>query len=101
MSVESADDRLSMLEDFGLSATWTPVGGTATTVIGIFDNEFLGVGVGAGAQAATDQPRFLCRTSDVPAVADGDALTVDSVAYIIRVPMPDGTGMTELVLEEQ
>lgn len=99
MSVESAADRLAMLEDFGVSATFTPAGGAASTVTGIYDTEYQAADMGVGADIATLDPRFLCRTADVPSVAEGDALTVSGVAYTIRVVMDDGTGMTELVLE--
>jgi hypothetical protein len=102
MSVESADDRLAMLDadEFGVSATWTPDGGSASTVVGIFDNEFRSTDVGAGAEIATDDPHFLCRSADVSGIAEGDALSVSGTDYTIRVVMADGTGMTELVLEE-
>jgi hypothetical protein len=88
-------------DEFGVSATYTPDGGVASTVQGIFDNGYSGVDVGAGAQVASTDPRFLCRSEDVSGVADGDTLVVSSVTYIIRTPMPDGTGFTELQLEEQ
>lgn len=102
MSVESADDRLAMLDadEFGVSATWTPSGGSATAVDGIFDNEFRSTDIGAGAEIATDDPHFLCRTADVSGIVEGDALVVSGVSYTVRVVMADGTGMTELVLEE-
>ena len=45
--------------------------------------------------------RFVCRTADVPAAADGDALRVDGTDYVVRVVLTDGVGMTTLVLEDQ
>jgi hypothetical protein len=102
MAVESADDRAVFLsiDDFGVAATYTPTGGSASTVNGIFDNDIVEVDAGGNVQMAIRQPRFLCRTSDVSSAADGDALNVNSTAYTIRVVDHDGTGMTVLALEK-
>ena len=100
MTVETDSDRLEMLADFGVDATYTPDGGSASTVHGIFDNQWQGTDVGADVDVSTQLPRFLVREVDFPNVQEGDALTVGGVDYIIQVPMPDGTGMVELALEE-
>ena len=102
MAVETNDDLLDFLEldDFATTATYTPSVGAASSVIGIFDNpqatrnasDLLGITIPA--------PRFVCRTSDVPNAADGDALTVNATNYTIRVVLTDGVGMTTLVLEK-
>lgn len=98
MAVESADDRAIFLStnDFGVSAT---IG--AATVSGIFDNDFVEVDTGGGVPFAMQQPRFLVRTADVSAVAEGTALTISAVSYKVAVRQDDGTGMTTLVLEKQ
>ena len=102
MAVETADELAVFfgVDDFGTAATYTPSGGSSTTVNGIFDNEFFEADAGGMVAVAIQQPRFQCRTSDVSAAAEGDAITINSVAYIIRVVQPDGTGVTTLVLEE-
>jgi len=102
MAVESADDRAIFFgtDDFGSAATYTPSGGSASTVNGIFDNEIVEIEAGGSVTMAVRQPRFLCRTADISAAADGDALTVNSTAYTIRVVDHDGTGMTTLELEK-
>ena len=47
------------------------------------------------------QPRFICTTADLPSgAAAGDAITVDGIAYTVRVIQPEGTGITTLVLEK-
>jgi hypothetical protein len=101
MAVETADDRLVMLADFGVTATYTPVGGQAASVVGIFDNAYEAVDAGGNVPVALTQPHFTCRTADVPNAADGDALVVSGVSYIIRVVMQDGTGISDLLLEKQ
>ena len=97
MAVETADERAIFfnVDDFGVAATYN--GGT---VNGIFDNEFFEADAGGMVAVAIQQPRFLCRTSDVSAAAEGDGIVINSVSYVIRVVQPDGTGMTTLVLEE-
>jgi hypothetical protein len=102
MAVETADELAIFfaVDDFGVAATYTPSGGSPVTVNGIFDNEFFEADAGGTVAVAIQQPRFQCRTSDVASAAEGDAITINSVSYIIRVVQPDGTGVTTLVLEE-
>lgn len=101
MAVETADDRLIMLADFGVSATFTPVGGSASNITVIFDNNYEAVDTGGGVAFAMQQPRVTCRSSDVTGVSEGATMVIESVNYIVRVVMPDGTGITELMLEAQ
>jgi len=98
MAVESADDRAIFvgIDDFGVAATFN-----AATVNGIFDNEFVEVDAGGGVGFALQQPRFVCRTADVSAAAEGDTITINATGYTIRIVQDDGTGMTTLVLEKQ
>ncbi|MEK9553324.1 MAG: head-tail joining protein [Alphaproteobacteria bacterium] len=101
MAVESAADRAIFfdVDDFGTAATYTPDGGAASTVNGIFDNDFIEVDAGGGVGVALQQPRFQCRTADVSSAAEGDAIVISSVNYTVRIVQDDGTGMTTLVLE--
>lgn len=102
MAVETDADRALFfsVDDFGVAATYTPDGGSPVTVNGIFDHEFYAADAGGTVTVAIEQPRFMCRTSDVSAAAEGDALTVNSTNYTIKVVEADGTGITMLVLEE-
>tara|TARA_S200002703_G_C3794278_1_gene245195 strand:+ start:2141 stop:2452 length:312 start_codon:yes stop_codon:yes gene_type:complete len=88
-------------DDFGVTATYTPSGGAAASITGIFDDEFEPIEAGGFVPVASTAPIFHCKTSDVSAAAEGDALTVNSTSYIIRVVMNDGTGTTMLQLEKQ
>lgn len=102
MAVESADDRAIFLSanDFGVSAVWTH-DRVASTISGIFDNDFVEVDTGGGVPFAMQQPRFLCRTADVSTSEENDTMLISSVTYKIKVREDDGTGMTVLVLEKQ
>ncbi|MGI9141869.1 MAG: head-tail joining protein [Fluviibacter sp.] len=102
MGVESEKDILDFFEvdDFADVATYTPIGGRPACVTGIFDAP-------QASRNATDMiditipaPQFVCRTVDVPNAADGDSLTIRSVAYLVRVVITDGTGVSTLLLEK-
>jgi len=100
MAVETADDRLILLADFGVAATFTPAGGGASTALTvIFDNAYEAVDVGGGSTFAVTQPRVTARTADVSGATEGATLAIGGVTYTIRVVMPDGTGITEMMLE--
>ena len=103
MPAESSTERAVFFEadGFGVSATYTPAGGSASTINGIFDDAFEPIDAGGFVAVASSSPVFHCQTSDVSAAAEGDALTVSGTNYTIRVVMDDGTGMTMLQLEKQ
>jgi hypothetical protein len=101
MAVETALEREILLADFGVSASYTPAGGSSSTITGILENEYEAVDAGGTVSFAVQRPRFICRSADVSSAAEGDALSISGVSYIVRVVMPDGTGITELMLEVQ
>lgn len=103
MAVETDTERAVFFDtdDFAVSATYTPAGGSASTISGIFDDEYEPIEVGGFVPVASSSPVFQCKTSDVSSAAEGDALTVNSTSYLIRTVMDDGTGTTMLQLEKQ
>jgi len=50
---------------------------------------------------AMQQPKCLARTSDLTGAVENGTLAIGGTSYFIRIVMPDGTGMTELMLERQ
>lgn len=80
--------------DFGEAAT---LGGQA--VRGIFDNGHQAATVGALGMAAT-QPVFTMPSADVPPAPVGSVLVVRGAPYTVVEHRPDGTGVSELLLEE-
>ena len=102
MAVETATELeiFFSADDFGVTATYTPLGGSSSSVKGIYDHEFYEAEAGGTVGVAIEQPIFTCRTSDVVNAAEGDALVINSVNYTIRVVHDDGTGVTVLALEE-
>jgi hypothetical protein len=102
MAVETATERAIFFEadDFAVTASYTPSGGVAANVNGIFDNEHVEVDAGGSVTVSLQQPLFTCQTSDVSSAAEGDAITISGTDYTVRDVRPDGTGVTVLVLEE-
>ncbi|MGA0081655.1 MAG: head-tail joining protein [Sedimenticolaceae bacterium] len=101
MPVESADDRAAMLADFGEAVTYTVQGGSAATITGIFDNQYVEVDAGGEVGFAVQQPRLTVRTADVPNCTEGDTFVVGGVTYLSRIVQDDGTGITLVALEKQ
>ena len=101
MAVETADDRTALLADFGVTATYTPSGGQASTVTVIVDTDFQEADAGGSITFAIEIPRALGKTADFANAAEGDTLVISGTTYVILVVMPDGQGMTELRLEKQ
>ena len=99
MTVETAADRLLMLNDFGESVTFLPKFGEDATVTAIFDNQYNAVDAGGSVDFAMVSPRLTLRTADVPQVVEGDDFLIRNVVYTVTTVMPDGTGITELSLE--
>lgn len=95
MTVESASDRLALLDDFGVSSR---VG--SKTLTGIFDNQFYDVDFG-GMDVESNQPMFTCRSADLPTIVLGTTTcTIESVAYVIVSSEPDNTGISVLKMRE-
>jgi len=96
MGVESATDLSAIVntDDFGTTATYD-----SSSISGIFDNEFVESDGGLEAGIGYTVTRFICKTTDVSGASFGDTITIDSVAYKIREIRPDGTGMSELIIE--
>ena len=102
MGVESAADILDFfeLDDFADTATYTRVGGSPASVLGIFDEPQASRGATDLVDVTIPSPQFVCRTADVSSAADGDEIVIRSVAYTVRVVLTDGTGVSTLILEK-
>lgn len=102
MAVETATERAIFFDtgDFGDAASYTPAGGSATTVNGIFDHAAAEADAGGSVSVIVEQPRFVCATSSLPSAAEGDAIVIKTISYVVRVVFDDGTGTTELFLEK-
>ena len=103
MAVETATE-LSVFfdsDDFALAGTYVKAGGGTSTVNGIMDTAYVEVGGFGSVGVVSAEPRFTIRTGALPTgAAEGDTITVDSVAYTVRIIERDGTGGAILVLEK-
>lgn len=98
--IESNADKLAFFntQEFGVTSKITSdSSGIECDVVGIFDNQYLNLDLGAGS-VSTSELQFMCRTSDVSHVTQGDKLELDGVNYEITDLQNDGTGMTVLKL---
>ena len=102
MTFETYDDLGFFLEtdEFATTATYTPSGGAAKSIKGIFDQPRASRNASDMLGIVAPDIRFVCRTADVPSAADGDSLKVGTTTYVVRVVLTDGVGMTTLVLED-
>jgi len=99
MSIESADDRLELLKSLGELATFNN-GQALWDVYGVLEREFVAVD-----EIESYRPVFTCRTYDTEShatklVSRGTELVTDDGAFTVVGVQPDGTGMTNLILEE-
>ena len=87
-------------DEHGTTATFTRAGQSGVAVTCIFRNEFFAVGDGM-VEVESSQPMVTVETSKVSGVAHGDTMAIDGTTYNIVAIRPDGTGITDLVLEAQ
>ncbi len=102
MAIEETTERSIFFDtdEFADSITIT-IGGTQTTIKGIFDNEMTTIDVGDNAGLTANQPKITVKTSDVTNADFGDPVVINSVNYTVNNVLKDGTGITELFLTEQ
>ena len=102
MAIEETTERSIFFDtdEFADSITIT-IGGSATTIKGIFDNEMTTIDVGDNAGLTANQPKITVKTSDVTNADFGDPVIINSVNYTVNNVLKDGTGITELFLTEQ
>jgi len=96
MTVESANDRLAFLNDFGVDCVFN-----RKNFKGIFDNAFNELTPGGNVSFSIQEAQLHCRTSDIVTVEIGSTVKVDGSNFIVQDKQPDGTGMTVLMLERQ
>jgi len=99
MAVESAADRAVFVNpsDFGVAATYD-----GAALNGIFDSDYFAAELGARVAVEGARLRFVCRSADLAdGGVHGKTVVIASTSYKVREVHPDGTGMTELVLEKQ
>jgi hypothetical protein len=84
----------------GEAITYTPAGGDAETLSGVFTQDYYAPVEGGEVRVESASPAVSLPSSDVPSAAQGDAVNVDGTDYKVVTVQPDGMGMTALILRE-
>ena len=84
--------------DFAESVMWTPAGGSATQVEGIFDRLSEVTDIGEMIQMDGVAAMLDIDDASVPGVALGDVVVARTITYRVVGVEPTGTGRTKLVL---
>ena len=100
MPVETAADRLVMLNDFGVNCTYTPDGGAPVVILTILLNDYYAVETGT-VSVEVNQPIAVIRTADAAAISHNDIMVIEGITYKVVNIRPDGTGISEIQLEQQ
>ena len=87
------------VDEHAQAASYTPSGGSASSISVIFRNEFYLEDAGVGVE--TTQPVITVQTSKVPGIAHGDVIEISGINYNVIGIRPDGTGISEIALEKQ
>ena len=98
MAVEDDAMRLELLEDWGVSSTYTDTSASsASTITAMLKREYFEETAGE-ATVQSSQPVAVVRTSDVSNVAHGHTLAVSGTTYTGVEVSPDNEGLTQLRL---
>ena len=103
MALPLASDLATILsvDEFAIRALYKRMGAMGDTYINIiFDNETIPVDNGGFVQVHQEQPHATCRTSDIPYISETDRMVINSVEYVVRAWIHDGTGVTVVQLEK-
>ena len=104
MPLPLAADLLTILnvDEFASTVTYRRKGAVSeASIVGIFDNETVPVDAGGFVSVHQEQPRFTCRTADIPNIAEEDQIIMSGTTYTVRAWIHDGTGVTVLQLEKR
>ena len=99
MSLEQLAEFFEVSEH-GTTAKYTPSGGSVSEITVIFRHDYYLEDVG-NVGVETQQAVITVQTSKVPGIAHGDLIEIDSANYNVVGVRPDGTGISEIVLEAQ
>ncbi len=99
MSVESSEDRLAFVQDFGDEVTWTRAGVPQPAFLAIFNRPSTFVQHDVGAETLNRAATLWCPLSSIPAgaveddpVAISETIEGDVESFACSAIRPDGTG---------
>lgn len=84
----------------GEPVTYTPSGGQAVEVRGVFTRDYLAIGQDGQIQTESASPAVTLKAADCPNAAQGDAFTIGAETFTAVEVQPDGRGLVVFVLHE-
>lgn len=102
MSWSERADRVlrSQIRHFGEPVTFTPQGGAAASVSGIFDATTEAIDLDTGMPVRRARPQLGVRLADLPsAPEEGDQVQVRGIDYVVVDVDEDGQGGAKLLLQ--
>lgn len=94
------EDLAPFFSDFEISASYTPQVGDPATISAIFDKGYQAGSDGGEVEIEGIKPTLTVKDADIPNIQHGDSFTISSKNYTVVGIEADGTGITELILEE-
>lgn len=88
-----------LLAALGQEVIWSPQGGGSIPITGIFEQPYFEVEGDGTVGVVSSQPKITCVSTDISGIATGDTITLQGKSYRVVVIQPDGTGVTDLILE--
>ena len=85
MAIESAADLAGYFDTdaFGLTAVYTPSGGSASSIAVILNREFVAVDAGGSVGVESFSPVVHCSLSDTPDIGHDDTFLISSETYTV------------------
>ena len=99
ISDENLVDAFFEETDFIENATYTPYGGSASTIPVFFDRENSITPIG-GVVIENTAPQAIAKTSDVPTITNKATLAILGVTYYVQSIEPSATGLTVIKLSK-
>ena len=93
-----ARESVESFSDFDEDVTWTPAGGSATTIPAIYDRISEVTDIGEMLQREGVAAMIDVATAHIPGIAHGDVMIVRGSTYRVVGIEPDGTGRTKVIL---
>ena len=90
----------AIIAALGEPVTYTPSGGQAALVRGVFTRDYLPVGQDGQIQVESASPAVTLKAYDCTNAGQGDSFIIDGQAFRAVEVQPDGRGLVVFVLHE-
>jgi len=81
-------DSIMNTDELATNAVWTDaLTNTETAISGMYDAGYIDIDPVTGETGNTD-PTFIVKLNDVSGIKQGDTITIDSVVFLVKRPVP-------------